>query len=463
MTRRPQHLTQDQCQDLARGQLPPQRLVQQLFQHLLELCPTCQAEWEAYSESRRLGSGPPPLELRPTEPADAAATRNLDSSVDRVLGRIAGMTRRVRHERREARKLLRELQELPDLKTRVTRVRRSRRFRSWALCELLFDESRRAGFEHPQEASDLAELAIETAWALDEGTLSRGLISDLLARGWALLANARRLEVQLTSAAETFLMAYFFVEQGTGDPLVLAEVMSLEASLRRDQRRLDLALRLHDRVIAIYRKAGEQHLQGRALLKKAITQAEIGDLEPAIDWIRQGLELVDPERDPRLDLCCRHTLILYLNQLGQHEEAERLLHELAPKYEAFSDRWTQLRRRWLEGEIAEGLGRLEDAEVAYSEVQQGFIAAGAGRDAALVTLNLAALYAGQGRTQELQALAAQMLQIFEAVELQREALATLILFQKAARLDNVTREMIRSLRDFLQRARRSPRWPHPPS
>ncbi|MCB1057616.1 MAG: tetratricopeptide repeat protein, partial [Acidobacteria bacterium] len=282
MSRRSLHLTQDQCQDLTRGQLPPRRLVHQLFEHLLELCPVCRAEWDSFCENLRDGDDTPPVDLRPPTGSPENQGADLDRSVERALGRVAGLGRQVKRERREARKLLRELLALPDLKSRVTRVRRSRRFRSWALCELLFEEGRRAGFERPDEAVGLAELAIETAWALDEGRLSRGLISDLLARAWALLANARRLGAELASAGETFLMAYFFVEQGSGDPLVLAEIMSLEASLRRDQRRFDLALKLHDRVIAIYRKAGERHLQGRALLKKAITQAEIGDLEPGI-------------------------------------------------------------------------------------------------------------------------------------------------------------------------------------
>ena len=61
---------------------------------------------------------------------------------------------------------------------------------------------------------------------------------------------------------------------------------------------------------------------------------------------------------------------------------------------------TSLRRRWIEGRLAAGLGRFDEAEAAFRETRQGFIERGIGYDAALASLDLAALYASRGSLAE---------------------------------------------------------------
>lgn len=252
-------------------------------------------------------------------------------------------------------------------------------------------------------------------------------------------------------------MAYFFLEQGSGDPMVLAEVIDLEASLRRDQRQIELALKLLDKAIAIYRRMGEDHLQGRTLLLKAITIGQNEEPEEAIRWIRRALDLIDPDRDPRLTLCCHHTLVHYGNRAGRTAEAARDFESLLPLYARFQEPWIQLRRLWLEAEIAEGLGESVRAEGLYRAVRDGFLRQGIGYDAALVSLNLAALFATQGRHEEIRELATDMLQVFGSTDLHREAIATLIVFQRAAQQETVTFEMVQGLARYLRQARHNPK------
>ena len=447
-----QHLSRAHYETLMRGELPPRKLLLHLFRHLLTVCPVCAEQWQGFFEPEP--GSPAASRSRGRPPSSRPPER---CAVDDLLSRSGEIFRQVEEDQHKARPLLEELLTLPKLEDRVCRVRRSRRFRSWALCDLLFEESRATAFRDPPAAEELAELALETAWSLDGTELSRELVADLVARGWAFLANARRMTSDLRLAEETFLLAHLFLDQGTGDPSVFAEVLNLEASLQRDRRRFETALKLLKQVVAIHRRSGESHLQGRALLKTAITHAEAGDLTTALRVIRRGARLITPEREPRLSLCFRHTEVLYINRLGRHQEAEERMGELSLHYARFPDPWTQLRRRWLLGEIAEGLGSLDRAEGLYCSVRAGFIEQGIGYDAALVSLNLAALYAEQGRTAEIRALAGEMLRIFESRDVHREAIAALILFQRAAQRDSVTRSMAREMSDYLRRARKNPK------
>ena len=114
-----------------------------------------------------------------------------------------------------------------------------------------------------------------------------------------------------------------------------------------------------------------------------------------------------------------------------------------------------LRLRWTEASIAQGLGRTDEAEAAYREVQGKFLELGKGYDAALVSLDLAALLAQQGRTEELKGIAAEILPVFESRDVHREAMAALLLFQQACAEERATLELIQQIAAVLRRDRRS--------
>jgi tetratricopeptide (TPR) repeat protein len=181
-----------------------------------------------------------------------------------------------------------------------------------------------------------------------------------------------------------------------------------------------------------------------------------GDLETAIALLRQGLALVDGERDAKLVVTSHHNLAYVLNELGQHREALAIVSRTRQLYLEVGDRLNLLRLEFLEGQIALALGRLEQAEGIFREVRRSFGEKEMAYDAALATLDLAAVYARQGRSAEMQPLAQEMLPIFESRELHREAIAALIMFQQAAERNNVTLSLIQEVAGCLQRGRRHP-------
>src|SRR6185295_13502367 len=148
-----------------------------------------------------------------------------------------------------------------------------------------------------------------------------------------------------------------------------------------------------------------------------------------IDAVQQSLLEINPHQHPRLYAYARFNLLHLLTITARYEEAQLILPEVRQLLGDTAEPTDWLRLRWTEASLAQGLGRLAEAEQGYRAVQHDFLNLGKGLDAALVSLDLAALLWEQGRTEELKQLAAEIVVVFESREVQREAMAALLLFQ----------------------------------
>jgi hypothetical protein len=117
---------------------------------------------------------------------------------------------------------------------------------------------------------------------------------------------------------------------------------------------------------------------------------------------------------------------------------------------------TLLRLRWVEGLVAFGLQRIEQAEVAFREVRDAYNQLGLEFDAALAALDLAGVYAVQQRTADLRLLAEETLAVFQAHNFHQEILAAVLVFCDAARRERAGLELVREVSGFLKRARDNP-------
>ncbi len=335
-------------------------------------------------------------------------------------------------------------------------VRSDSRFHTWAFCDLLLEASREWGFQDPGRALELAELGAAVAGQLSHAIYGEARVSDLSARAWATLANAERIRSDFRSAEKGFVRAERLLKNGTGDPLEKARVLLLKASLRGNQQRFDEALRLLDRVSAIARRCGDLHLGGKALIARGFICGVAERPSAAIQALEEGIELLDEAAEPRLLVAARHNLMLYLNEMGRQDEALGLLEKTRPLYVELGDRMNLIRLRWLEGKIALAAGRLELAEPLLEQVGIELAQLNLGYDAALLSLDLALIYTRQRRSAEVRRLAEHMIPIFQSRDVHREALAALIVFQKAAEMERVTLGLVQELSDFLRKCRQTP-------
>lgn len=381
-----------------------------------------------------------------------------DHVFDRVFQRIAEQEAGISREQAAACQLLDELMGQTVPARRLLLVTNSSRFHNPFLCELLTDKAREAAFQDPAESLDLAQLAVSIAERLDEGSCGSTEVRDgLWCKASAQLANALRVANRHVEAEQVFRpIEELIKEKGRIGQQDLARVLDLRASLHRELRQFDAAARLLDRVIAIYQKLGNWSLLGRTLIQRSSICGETGDLEAEMSLLRRALDLIDPNEEARDFLAARHNLIFALNQSGRSREAFALLFHTRPLYFKTGDRMSLLRLRWLEGIVAFGLGRLDQAEVAFREVRSAYVQLALDWDAALVSLELAGIYVRQGRSADLLSLAEEMLAVFGARNIHREALQALGYLCSAARMEGVGIALIQEISEFLKDVRSNP-------
>ncbi len=381
---------------------------------------------------------------------------DVTEAFERVLRTIADEETALDREREQAPRLLAELDSHPAPRRQLL-VRNSSRFQTWSLCELVIDRSFEAGFESPPTAVELAALGVAIAEALDVDRYSSSLVRDLRARACTVLGNARRLTGDLRGAEEVFGEAEDLLEEGTGDVIEEARLYSFTASLRSDQRRFDEAIRLAGHAETIYRRAGDHHQMARSMVSRGLFTAYSGDCEDAIAILESALAHLEPEQDRRVTLAAQHNLILCLNECGRLQQALKLLVKARPLYAKYGDPWSRTGLRWLEGKIATGLERAPEAEHAFSEARRSYLELEKPLDFALVSLDLAALHLGEGQTDAARQVAAEILPIFRSRQIQREAIAAVMVFQQAVERDRITFELIHRLSKSLEESRDNPR------
>ena len=337
--------------------------------------------------------------------------------------------------------LWKRLQPLP-YDQQLRQVEEDGELQTWTLCRLLLRKSLEAAAQRPDLAVQLAFLAVKIAIHLGDA-YDRDWVMDLRALACGYLGNARRVIGELRSADDSFFDAYSYLRRsGTGNPRIKAEIQALEASLRRDERHFDEALHLLDLTIATYNSSDpdlrDLHLAGLSLIKKACTLQQKGEAAESIPLLQEAANLIEPARDPRLVLSLKSNFILALVATESYEGATALLAETWELARQLANDIDLLRVRWIDGKVAAGLWQRGPAEQAFREVQQAFLERDMGYDAALVSLDLAILYAREGCIAELKQLALDILPVFSSRDVHREAMATLLLFQSACEEERLT-------------------------
>jgi transcriptional regulator with XRE-family HTH domain len=349
-------------------------------------------------------------------------------------------------ERRKAVELWARLAPYPHTVKRAV-VLEGRQFHDWALCELVCAESAKAAPDSADDALALAELAVLIA-GLVEG--EAGWRTRLEGYSGAHAANALRVGRGPKAAGQRFADALRLWERGAAsDPGILDAVrmLDLEASLRKDERRLGEALALLDRALAT---RPDQAAAGRLLMNKASTLEKLGRNEEALAVLADAAPLVEGAGRERLRFGVRFGVVVNLCELGRHAEAEPLLAEVREMAVGLGLKLYLRRLRWLEGRVAGGLGRTEEAIATLTGVKDEFADQGIAYDAALATLELAVLLLDHGRTAEVKRLAEQSKKIFDAQGVAREALATLNLFRQAVAREAMTAALARRLMEDLR-------------
>jgi tetratricopeptide (TPR) repeat protein len=296
--------------------------------------------------------------------------------------------------------------------------------------EALLEQSWALRHDDPAGMVRLAEEARDLTERIAPGEPDSPRAADLRCRAWVELGNAYRVADRLSQAEQALGRATELFVQGTQDELLAARLFDVQASLLGDCRRFDLAESALDLVFAIHRRRGDLHLAGRALISKGLYASYQGQAEESVRLLERGLELIEPDRDPRLLYVAFHNQARALMGCGRLRDARIALWQIKARRLDVGGRINELKIRWLEAQINAGLGELERAELALREVRQGFADAGLGYKAALAGLELGAVLLRGGRTEAAIAEGRAAVDVFLALGIAREAGVSVLLLKK---------------------------------
>ncbi len=323
-------------------------------------------------------------------------------------------------------------------------------------CLALLRRARELRHGEPAAVVEVALWAALAAQALEPRSYCTEFVADLQARAWAELGNAFRVADDAAAAEQALAKAAALAQRGTGARALQALLLEFRGSLYGGLRRFTEAYGMFDAARAIRAEAGERQQVGRILITKGLYTLYAKDFERAIELLHEGRALVDEERDPQLILAATHNTARALAEVGRLAEARSLLEQNRDRYELHGGRMDLLKRTWLEGAIAAGLGDFVEAERCFVETRAAFNRLEAPYDFALVSLDLAAVWLRQGRTVAARQLVEAAAAIFKHLGITREALAAVLVLQRAFELEVASVALLEPVASLLRRLARDP-------
>ena len=328
----------------------------------------------------------------------------------------------------------------------------ARSYQDWLLAVRICRESESAAADRPAEALKLAELALFVVRHVPGTDAWRVRLEGFCT---AFVANARKAANEVPLAAQTFAQALRLWHDGKDEEGLLSEAyfLDLEASLRREQGLFPQALELHDKA---WRLARPDEV-GTILLNKAGTLQDAGQHDKALLTLEEAAQSIDGGRQPRLRFGVRFNQAANLLRLERAGEAAPIVAEVRLLVEKLGNDLDLIKTVWLQANLDAGLGKRREALDGLEQVRRAFEDRKLPYDYALASLDAALLYREEGRYAEIKVLAQEILKIFQAQGVAREAVAALILFKEAAERERIPASLVLRLQDFLAKARSKPK------
>lgn len=331
-------------------------------------------------------------------------------------------------------------------------VRRRLRLTSPSFFHFLRGKSREVGRFDPREGIRVAQLSLDSLESMPMAQLSATQQAQLWAQGWCCLANAQHMAVDFDATEKSLAIAQEKLRGVEADPVIETELLCMKASLRRDQRVFGEASRLLDQAMALAQNATPE-LRSHVLIRRATVNNEIGEHAASIKDLKEALHELRESPDGYLKCSAYQILAVCYEAAGFYREALELVPVARELCDTYAGPLQAVRLRWLEGRLARAQGQYDLAEQIFIEVHQSFLKTDDAYDSALACLDLAELYARQDRKVEMHSLSARLAPLFEALQLQREALAALKILRRGLEAQHLTTSVIDELRSSFALAR----------
>jgi tetratricopeptide (TPR) repeat protein len=260
---------------------------------------------------------------------------------------------------------LADLRRLQNRRSQRDRVRMTKACHTVAFFHLVLGELKEAS------SWDEAEFLAGLALLCIEGMSQRQRITqpadhDFKAQVWTAMANARRRAAEWERAHQALANAERHRKQGTGDPLLEAGLLSINASTLADEGRVSEALDALEKCEVIYRDRSERAFLGRTLVQKANIQAGI---EPGkgLAALADAIPFI-PAEDSQLRLSAEMLRVECLIEVYRPSEALQIFRRSSHLLAASPTVRTRIRGRFTGARLLDALGYKQPAERLFDEV-----------------------------------------------------------------------------------------------
>lgn len=388
-----------------------------------------------------------PLGSREREPESV----RLERAVEQFAGWSTAADALLRENRRRQRDAERGLaQDMLEALARLEAEERrevvlnDRSFQGWALAEACAERSLNEATKNVASAMAWAELGVFVAERVEPAPLG------LCVHGYCVghVANVRRVLGTLLASEREVAIANELWNRGEDSDRILdpSRLLELEASLRKDQRRPSVALKLLEKA-----EAGSRR-HAHVALQRGLTLEVLGEHEAAVEVLLEAGPLVEAHGEARLRNIQQFSLAANYCHLGRFDEAQLLVADVRELANQLGDELDLIKVGWLEGRIAGGLGRYATALRALNTAAEEFERHGLHYNVALARLEEAYFLQEVGRFEEVQEIAAKLAPVFAANGVHTEALIALQLFVNAVERREVTARLTRGVLRFFFRS-----------
>lgn len=291
------------------------------------------------------------------------------------------------------------------------------------------------GLRHddPHHATRIARLAWRIANHLRSATGQALVVLDAQVEALANLGNLERVRENYLRAKVLLGRALAMLANGGGSASRRALVLEFQASLLRAQRAFAEAVEILREAASLYEKVADEANVGRVRLLHSYALYQSAEPREALRVLRSALPLLHAREEPGLGVGALHNYILYLEADGQHQLALALAVHGEDYFRALGSPSFLHRTWWVKGRLFSAVGNHSEAARYLEAAKNSFVERKLPYIAALVTLDLALVFARLGRRDIVAQLASEAQAVFSAKGIPREATAAFLLFAQAAR------------------------------
>lgn len=444
------HLTEEKILSLLKGELSPKDR-NEVVRHLLTQCAQC----GQLAKDLAVGMGLTYSAGRVKRPKPRKQDpQKLDSLLERLEVKEKEIRTRIQQERLLAAGQWASLQKHPRAR-QLALIDAAPKMHTWGLYDTILEAARQTAVTKPEQAIEIADLALTVAMSLPQEIYGESLIADFKAGAVAVRGNCKRVAEDFEGARADLETAWEFLAQGTGDVLERANVLNLRASWNIDLGFFQEAEELLERVINIYRQASDDAMVGRTMVKQA---EAIGYHDPdrAIPILEEASGYINSIKEPMIELCMRNALSWCLNDAGYTQEALGVLEDSRGLYRKFRNRAIQFRLHWLEGRINHSLGNLREAEEIFERTAIDFLERGLPQEYLLCSVDLAGVVYEQGDLTRTLQICNSLYRSLESWHMHTEGLAVFLLFITALKEDSLQQSAFEDLSKYLRKSWRLP-------